>query len=65
MEAYIKYKRINKTIVEDEIQDVFDNFITEGWDIVHYQEQKVTHYENKPNTLKVTIILGKRQKNIL
>ena len=40
MNTYIKYKREHKTVTEEELQNYFDKYIIEGWEIINYQEEK-------------------------
>jgi len=58
MNTYIKYKREHKTVTEEELQNYFDKYIIEGWEIINYQEEK---HNNVCNLITVTIILGKKQ----
>lgn len=64
MERYIKYKRTVKKVDILELETLFDELITDGWEIINYHEEG-----NNP-TLKgveflVRIVVGKRQNNIL
>lgn len=61
MEKYIKYKRFTKDFVDsDEIQKFFDELITDGWDILYYQEEP-----KDVKTLNIIVVVGKRQSAIL
>jgi hypothetical protein len=59
MEKFIKYKRIAKKVNESELNKLFDELITEGWEIIHYKE-KGSHV-----MFDVVIIVGKKQSNVL
>ena len=56
---YIKYKRIEKNCdtVED-IQIIFDELITEGYEIINYFEKKDSH-DLKKFFFNINIIAGK------
>ena len=61
MEKYIKYKRFTEDFVDsDEIQKFFDELITDGWDIIHYQEEP-----KDVKTLNIVVVVGKRQSAVL
>lgn len=61
MEKYIKYKRFSKDVIDDkEIQLYFDDLVQGGWNIIHYEE-KIKDLK----TLTLTVIVGKKQSNIL
>lgn len=55
MSNYIKYKRIHERILLNDIEKLFDKLITEGWEIISYDEIKHT------STIEVTMIVGKKQ----
>ena len=61
MEAYIRYKRIHEDLHADGIQYNFNELVTEGWEIIYYNEL--------PTDIKgmftVTIVAGKRQSKVL
>ena len=38
MERYIKYKRFVELLEPHEIQKFLDDIITEGWEIIYYNE---------------------------
>lgn len=71
MEKYIKYKRIVKNIYENnknefDTQDFFDKLITDGWDIIYYNEnEKKSNHPDLTSSLKITVVVGKKQNNIL
>lgn len=63
MGSYIKYKRFEKEITEDDLQKYFDELIAEGWEIIYYYEKK-----GFPPVISVVIVVGKTHsqiKNIL
>jgi len=66
MEKYIKYKRIETTIIKEdnEIQSFLDDLIINGWEIINYSEKNIantviTKYIN------VIVLVGKKQSNVL
>jgi len=64
MERYIKYTRIVKKVNVETLDTLFDDLITNGWEIINY------HEEGNNSTLSgveflVRIVAGKRQSNIL
>jgi hypothetical protein len=59
MEAYIKYKRFEEILNEVELSIFFDKLITDGWQIIHYQEKK------SYGEISLVILAGKRQDNEL
>jgi basic membrane lipoprotein Med (substrate-binding protein (PBP1-ABC) superfamily) len=61
MEKYIKYKRFTKDFIDnDKIQEFFDELITDGWDIIYYQEEP-----KDVKILNIVVVVGKRQNTIL
>lgn len=65
MEAYIKYERFEKEIQQDQLQEFFDELITKGWQIIHYQEKRK---EPLIPLLSIIIVAGKTStlvKNVL
>jgi basic membrane lipoprotein Med (substrate-binding protein (PBP1-ABC) superfamily) len=61
MEKYIKYKRFTKDFIDnDKIQEFFDELITDGWDIIYYQEEP-----KDVKTLNIVVVVGKRQNKLL
>ena len=71
MEKYIKYKRFNEVYTESTIQEFFDRLITEGWEIIYYEEIRKSSgpITNTPDeiSIHVTVVAGKKQdlKSIL
>lgn len=72
MEKFIKYKRIIKNIYKNnedkyDTQDFFDELITNGWEIIFYNEKEEYDIDNseKLSKLKIMVIVGKKQNNIL
>jgi hypothetical protein len=61
MEKYIKYKRIAELVDDVTLSQLFDQLITEGWEIIYYNEIVLADM----NILKVIIVVGKRQSNVL
>lgn len=73
MEKYIKYKRLVETVKMDEhfdknLQNFLDGLISDGWEIINYGEQVQTIInqvgldQKSENTLKITVLVGKRQQ---
>ena len=61
MEKFIKYERFQKYVNGDtEIQKFFDDIVSGGWEIVHYEE-KIKNV----TTMEIIIVGGKKQSNIL
>jgi len=61
MEAYIKYQRfVRKLNGDKEIQKFLDEIVTDGWEIICYNETIIDFV-----TLNVTILGGKKQSNVL
>jgi len=60
MEKIIKYQRICELLKREKIQDFFDGLVTDGWEIIYYDEQP-----NKNLDIIITVIVSKRQSNIL
>lgn len=70
MERYIKYKRISKEFVlldRDHQEDFFDDLITEGWEIIYYNEtiDKMDINSSELPRLRIVVVVGKKQNNIL
>ena len=56
---YIKYKRFVKELNGDEaIQQFFDELITDGWNIIHYEERIKT-----VTTMELIVVCGKYNQN--
>jgi hypothetical protein len=65
MEKYFKYKRVVQVFTEEEkIQEFLDSLISEGWEIIHYQEGQGGVLD-ATISWKITVLLGKKQSNIL
>jgi hypothetical protein len=58
MEKYIKYKRFNDRYTKESLQVFFDLLITEGWEIIYYNE-----YNQMPDSMHVTVVCGKKQES--
>jgi hypothetical protein len=70
MEAYIKYKRIHKSILDEgeNVQKFFDDLSANGWDIIYYNEiprSEVIRGITFVTTIEITIVVGKRQSKTL
>lgn len=69
MEKYVRYKRFSETHDETSIQNLYNKLITEGWEIIYYNE--VRHPSGplsgvpKEASIHVVIVAGKRQENEL
>lgn len=66
MEKYIKYKRIETTIINnnDEIQLFFDDLIVNGWEIINYFEKIITSTDTTMY-INIIVLVGKKQSNVL
>jgi len=53
MGKYVKYVRIAAPLNAEELQAKFDEIITKGMEIVHYEEKK-----QEPDRFYVTIVCG-------
>lgn len=53
MYSFIKYKRFHKYIKPTSIQDFFDELITDGWIIIHYEERLIN------NHMEIIVVCGK------
>ena len=65
METYIKYKRFEEEMTDEKLQEFFDKFIADGWQIIYYKERRKSGFSN---VLSFIIIAGKTptlQKNVL
>lgn len=71
MERYIKYKRISKKFKnnydksnEYETQKFFDDLISDGWEIIYYDEtiEKTTIDSNHLPELEIVVVVGRKQK---
>jgi len=58
MEKFIKYKRIDDTVCLDRIQDILDQIIADGYEIISYSEKLSVIYDN---CIDIVIIIGKKQ----
>ncbi len=65
MERYIKYKRFEETLNEKDIQTFFDDLVTGGWDIIYYNEEVLLDTYTGFSKLKIIIVCGKKQENVL
>jgi hypothetical protein len=69
MERYIKYKRFTGTFNETTIQEFFDKLVSDGWEIIYYNEvqQPAGILTNAPTDviIHLTIIGGKKQNDVL
>jgi len=66
MERYIKYKRFSETHPENNIQDFYDRLITEGWEIIYYNEIRqpsgVLSSSPQDTNIHIIIVAGKKQE---
>jgi hypothetical protein len=72
METFIKYKRFEQEIADENPQKFFDDLIKEGWQIIYYNEIiKIDYVEHTGgNTVPIKkiiiiVIAGKKQDNLL
>jgi len=69
MERYIKYKRFSETHNENNIQDFYDRLVTEGWEIIYYNEIRqpsgVLSSSPQETNIHVVVLAGKRQETEL
>jgi hypothetical protein len=69
MEKYIRYKRFAETHNERTLQDFYDRLITEGWEIIYYNEirQPTGQLSATPQEINIHVIAlcGKKQDDTL
>jgi 3-methyladenine DNA glycosylase AlkD len=72
METFIKYKRFEQEIKEENTQDFFDDLIKEGWQIIFYNEIiKIDYIEHAGGNIIpirkfiIIVVAGKKQDNSL
>ena len=69
MEKIIKYKRFVETHTEKTLQEFYDKLVSEGWEIIYYDEirQSSGTLTNSPQEINihVTVVGCKKQNNIL
>jgi hypothetical protein len=69
MERYIKYKRFSETHPESTIQDFYDRLVTEGWEIIYYNEIRqpsgVLSSSPQETNIHIVILAGKKQDDSL
>lgn len=62
MERYIKYKRIEKSVTAAELDLVFRELISDGFEIIYYNETNdYPLLNNGESKLRVVIVVGKKQ----
>jgi hypothetical protein len=65
MERYIKYKRFAETHPESTVQDFYDRLVTEGWEIIYYNEIRcasgVLSSSPQEANIHIVVLAGKRQ----
>jgi predicted nucleic acid-binding protein len=62
MERFIKYKRIEKKLTLPALQLFFDELITDGFEIIYYNEKKDEINDVEDNSeINVVIVAGKKQ----
>jgi hypothetical protein len=69
MEKYVRYKRFSETHTEITVQEFYNKLITEGWEIIYYNEiiHPVGALAGGPQnmTFYVVVVAGKRQEDTL
>jgi hypothetical protein len=69
MEKYIRYKRFSEVHTEKTLQDFLDRLITEGWEIIYYEEVKKSSgtLTDTPGeiSIHITVLAGKKQETDL
>ena len=69
MERYIKYKRFSEVHTENSIQNFFDKLVSEGWEIIYYDEVKKSSgtLTDTPGeiSIHITVLAGKKQETDL
>ena len=69
MERYIKYKRFSEVHIESTIQGFLDKIVSEGWEIIYYDEMRkssgVLSNTAEEITIHITVLAGKRQETEL
>jgi len=70
MEAYIRYKRIYGKYSDEQLQNQFNELVTDGWEIIYYNERPIAVERNNDNdpydfSLIVTMVVGKKQSKTL
>jgi hypothetical protein len=69
MEKIIRYKRFVETHDESTIQDFYDKLVTEGWEIIYYNEirQASGTLTNSPQEVRIHIVAlcAKKQSGTL
>lgn len=72
MENYIKYQRFIKECgTNEEIQSFLDEFVTNGWEIISYKEEKKIIIVPLGNTgtttaetIEISVLAGKKSSQI-
>lgn len=63
MGKYIKYRRISEIYEPQQIEDLFDSIVKEGWELLHYNEKIL---ETKPvDRIHVVVVMGKLNMGVL
>ena len=64
MERFIKYKRIEEKLTLPALQVLFDELITDGFQIIYYNEKKeINNVWGNPE-INVVIVAGKKQSDL-
>jgi|APIni6443716594_1056825.scaffolds.fasta_scaffold377745_2 hypothetical protein len=65
MEKIIKYKRFNESHTEKTIQDFLDKLVTDGWEIIYYNEirQSSGVLTNSPQEVNIHVTVVACKKN--
>ena len=59
----IKYRRCNIILNTEELQEFFDKLISDGYEIIYYNETEI--FDNGENKLKITVVGCKKQNNTI
>lgn len=67
MERYIRYERlVEKIKLNNKFQydpkKFFDDLITQGWEIIYYNEKEIKHSEGVVPELEIVVVVGRKQK---
>jgi hypothetical protein len=64
--SIIRYKRFSETFTDDNLlQKFFDTLITDGWEIIYYDEEKDLNLNDGSSALKIVIVACKKQSNLI
>lgn len=70
MVRFIKYERFEKSLTIEELQNFFDDLISDGWEIITYNELNrikisESNFSNDKIKIHFIIVVGKKQNNVL